>query len=208
MPDAVDPLGRGGDDVFLDVDTGLLAALLEDRVRQTQVGADAAVEGVVRVGDIVVSPAQLPGVGGQDEGVEARLPGAIEQGERQLVIVRHVQLEEAWAIPVGRGDLLNRRASCGGEAVGQVELSGHLSDGELGQVVVDLVDSDGCEPNGRRNLVAKYLGGCVAEVCVNKLSRDNAVPEEGLPVGKMSVRLPSIRGCIEPFGDPLSMKEV
>lgn len=113
VPDAVDPLGRGGDGVFLNVDARLATAFLEDRVRQTQTRADAAVEGVVGMGDVVVSPAQLPGVGGQDEGVESRVPRPVEQRERQLVVVRHVQLEEARAVSIGRGDLFNGRASCG-----------------------------------------------------------------------------------------------
>lgn len=65
--------------------------------------------------------------------------------------------------------------------------------------MVDLVNSDGGEPNGRGDLVAEYFGRSIAQVGINELSRDNAVPIEGLPVGEMGVRLPSVRGCVEPW---------
>lgn len=76
MPDRVDPLGRCLNGLLGDIDAGLAAAFLENRVGEAEVGAEAAVEGVVGRGDVVVAPAELDRVDGQHEDVEAGVPGA------------------------------------------------------------------------------------------------------------------------------------
>jgi hypothetical protein len=48
--------------------------------------------------------------------------------------------------------------------------------------VVDFVDADRCEPDGRRYTVPEDLGRCVAEVRVDELVGDYAVAVEGLSV--------------------------
>lgn len=60
VPDVVNPLGTCFVRLLFGIDAVFSESLLEDRVAQAEVGAEAVVEGVVAGGDIVVSPAELP----------------------------------------------------------------------------------------------------------------------------------------------------
>jgi len=66
------------------------------------------VEGVVAVVDVVVAPAQLPRVGCENAGREARVDGTLKQRNGQLVVMRHVQLEKAGAVSVRLAYILDR----------------------------------------------------------------------------------------------------
>ena len=81
--------------------------------------------------------------------------GAGEEGDGELVVVGHVELVEAAAVAVGSSDILDRGGAGGGEAVGEVELFGDGGDGELAVFVVDFVDADGGEADGRADFVAE-----------------------------------------------------
>lgn len=198
MPHVVDPHGAGLFRVRLGVDTRGREALLEDGVGEAQVGADAFVEGVVARRDVVVAPAELPRVGCEDADGEAGFEGAFEEGHGQFVVVRHVELVEAGAVAIGCGDVLDRRAAGGAEAVGEVELFGDFGDGEFAERVVDLVDADGSEADGSGDFVPKDRGRGVSDVGVNELARDDAVAEEGLAVGEVGVGQAGIGGGVVP----------
>ena len=198
VPHVVDPLGAGALRVLLRVDARGRKALLEDRVREAQVGADAAVEGVVALRDVVVAPAELPGVGGEDADVEAGLEGAREQADGQFVVVRHVQLVEAGPGAVGGGDVLDGGGAGGGEAVGQVELLGDFGDRQFAEGVVDLVDADGGEADRRGDLVPEDGGAGGADIGIDELAGDDLVAVEGLSVGEVGVGGAGVGGCIEP----------
>ena len=114
VPHVVDPHSAGALRVFLRVDTCGRKALLEDRVRKAEIGTDPAIKGVVALRDIVVTPAQLPGVGGEDADVEAGLEGASEQADGQLIVVRHVELVESRTGAVGSSDVLDGGGAGGG----------------------------------------------------------------------------------------------
>lgn len=145
-----------------------------------------------------MAPAQLPGIGGEDHGIEPGLPGAVEQGDGQLVVVRHVQLEEARSVPVGCADVFDRCAARRGQTVGEVEFARDLGDGDLALVVVDFVDADRCEPDGCGYLVAEDFGGCIPQVRVYQLVGDDPVAVEGLSVGQVSIGHACVGRCIEP----------
>ena len=148
VPDAVDPHCPGLVRLRDGIDPCFFQPLLEYWVAQAQVGADAVVESVVACGDVIVPPAQLPRIRRQDAGVKPRFPRAGQEGNRELVIVRHVELVEAGTVAVGRADGFDGRGACGREAVGQVELFGNGCDGEFTERVVDFVYADGGEANG------------------------------------------------------------
>lgn len=179
-------------------------ALLEHGVRQADVGADAPVEGVVARRGVVVPPSELPGVGREDAGGEAGREGAREQRDGQLVVVRHVELEEAGAGAVGGGDGFDGGAAGRAEAVGEVELLGDARDGEFALRVVDFVDADGGEADGGGDGVPEDGGAGVAGVRVDELAGDDAVAEEGLPVGEVGVGRAGVGGGVVPAcGDEL-----
>ena len=198
VPHVVDPHGARALGLLLGINARGREALLEDRVREPQVGADAAVEGVVPLRDVVVAPAELPGVGGEDANVEAGLEGARQQADGQFVVVRQIQLVEAAAGTVGGGDVLDGRGARGREAVGQVELLGDFGNWELTLRVVDLVDADGGEADGRGDFVPEDCGAAGADVGVDELAGDDLVAVEGLSVGEVGVGGAGVGGCVEP----------
>lgn len=199
MPDIVDPERTGALRVLLRIDALLREPFLKDRVGEPQIGADAAVEGVVACRDVVVTPAELPGVGGEDAGGEAGFVGSFQKRDGQFVVVRHVELKETRPCAIGFCDVFDGGRTGGAEAVGKVEFFGDGRDGELAVLVVDFVNADWCKAYGRGDFVAKDCGRGVAEVGVDELAGDDAMPEEGLAVGEVSVRLAGIGGCIQPF---------
>jgi hypothetical protein len=121
-----------------------------------------------------------------------------EQGDGQLVVVRLVQLEEAWAFAIGFADVFDRLAAGCGQAVGQVELFGYFCHGEFAEGVVDFVDSDGREADGRGDFVPEDLGGGVALVGVLQHTRDDAVAVEGLSVCEVRCRHACVGGGVVP----------
>lgn len=64
--------------------------------------------------------------------------------------------------------------------------------------MVDLVDADGREADGRGDGVVEDRGSCVAVVGVDELVGDYAVPEEGLPVDEVCVGLACVGGGVVP----------
>lgn len=218
VPDVVDPQRAGLLGLRRRVDAAFGQPPLEDGVREAEVGADAAVEGVVARRDVVVPPPELPRVRGEDAGGEAGGVGARQQREGELVVVRHVELEEAGPrrdlclLPVagglglgapgvvGPGDVLDGAGAGGGEAVGEAELAGDAGDGELPLGVVDLVDADGGDAYGGGDGVAEEGGARGALVGVDELAGQDLVPEEGLAVGEVGVREAGVGGGVVPGG--------
>ena len=198
VPDIVDPfrtrLVRHG----LRIDTIFRQPLPEYRVGETNVRADTVVEGVVGSVDVVVAPAELPCVDGQDTGREARVVGTLEQRYGELVIVRHVQLEEPRSVAVSFGDILDRRRTGGAETVWQIQLFRNFGDGKFAQRMVDLVDAYGREANRCADLVAPDLVCGVALVGVHQHTWDDLVSEEGLSVGEMGVTQAGIGRGVQP----------
>ena len=185
MPDIVDPFSARFVRHGLRIDAIGRETLLEYRVREAKICAQAVVEGVVGVRDVVVPPPELRRVEGDDAGREPGLVGAGEQRDCQLVVVRLVQLEEARGFAVRGADVLDRLAAGGGQAVGQIELFGDFGDGQLAGWVVDLVDADGREADGRGDFVTEDRGGGVAGVGVDEHARDDAVAVKCLTIGKV-----------------------
>jgi hypothetical protein len=126
-----------------------------------------------------------------------------EQGNRQLIVVRLVQLEKPRAFAISFPDVLNRLAASCGQAVRQIKLFGYFCHGELAEWVVDFVDADGREADGRGNFVSKDLGGGVALVGVLQHARDDAVAVEGLSVGEVCGGHACVGGGVVPaaFGE-------
>lgn len=118
MPHIVDPQRARLFRLRLGVDACGGEALLEDRVGEAEVGADAFVEGVVAGGGVVVPPAELPGVGREDASAEAGFESAFEEGDGQFIVVRHVELVEAGTFSVGGRYIFDGSAAGGTEAVG------------------------------------------------------------------------------------------
>ena len=192
MPDVVDPERTCAPRILLRVDSLLRESFLKHGVGETQIGTDAAVKGVVPRRDVVVAPAELPGVGREDARGEAGFVGSFQQGDRQFVVVRHVELVESGPGAIGFCDGFDgRRAGCA-EAVGQVEFFGDRCDWEFAEGVVDFVDADWCETDWCRDFVAEDCGCGVAEVGVDELPGDDSVPEEGLTVSEVGVGLAGI----------------
>jgi hypothetical protein len=81
------------------------------------------VEGAVGVGDVVVPSPEPPRVEREDAGAETGVVGPRQQRNRQLIIMRQVQLENPRAFAVGFADILDRLAALaarGRQAVRQV----------------------------------------------------------------------------------------
>jgi len=209
VPHAIDPERPRALRLLHRIDALRREPFPEHRVREAQIGADAAVEGVVAGGDVVVAPAELPGVGGEEAGGEAGVVGAFQERDGQFVVVRHVELEETRAGAVGCGDVFDGGGAGGAEAVGEVEFLGDARDGELAVGVVDFVDADRGEADRGGDFVAEDCGCCVAEVGVDKLARDDAVPEEGLAVGEVGVGLTGVGGGVQPLtATPVSKETI
>ena len=116
----------------------------------------------------------------------------------------HVQLEEAAALgPIGGPDGFDGGRACGREAIGELELAGHLGHGKFAGRVVDFVDPDWGEADGRRDLVPEDCASGVTRVGVDKLAGDDAVAVECLAVSEVSVGEPGVGGGVEPavFGE-------
>jgi len=79
VPHVVDPIRARALRVFFRIDTLLREAFLEDGVGKAQIRADAAVEGVVARGNVIVAPAELPGVCREDAGGEAGVVGPCQE---------------------------------------------------------------------------------------------------------------------------------
>ena len=146
-------------------------------------------------------PAKLPCVRREHTHVEAVVPGSFQQADCQLVIVRHVQLVEAWALAIGFSDCFDGLRAGGGQRIRDVELLGNFCNGKLAEGVVDLVDAYWGDAYWGGDFVAKDGGTGSAGICVYELPGDNAVPEEGLTVGEVGVRLASIGGGVVPRGN-------
>ena len=56
--------------------------------------------------------------------------------------MRHVELEEAWAVTVGGSDGFDGSAAGCAEGVGEIEFAGGFGDWEFAVFVIDFVDAD------------------------------------------------------------------
>ena len=112
--------------------------------------------------------------------------------------MRHIQLVESWSLSICRRHVLDRSTAGGAKTVRQVQLFGDFSDREFAEWVVDFVDSNGGEADRCSDLVPE--DGCrgVPNVSVDELAGNDAVAEEGLTIGEVSVRGASIGGGIVP----------
>lgn len=205
VPDIVNPFRACLVRLRLRINTVLRQSLLEHRVRQTQIRADAVVESVVRVRDVVVTPAELPGIDCKHARAEARLVCALEERNGELIVMRHIQLKEPRSLSIRLAHILNRTTPRRTQAVWQIQLFRYLGHGDLAVWVVDLVDADGREANGRGDLVAPDLGAGVALVGVAEHAWDDAVAVEGLAVGEVRGAAAGVGGGIVPaaFGELL-----
>lgn len=203
VPDIVDPLGTRLVRHGHRIDPVLRQPLLKHWIAESQIRAEPVVERVIAVRDVVVPPAELPRVEREDASGEPRLVRARQQRDGQLVVVRHVELEEARALAVGGADVLDRLTAGRRQAVGQVELLGDFGDGQLAGGVVDLVDADGREADGRGDLVAEDFRLGVALVGVAQHARDDAVAVEGLAVREVGAGGAGVGGGVVPaaFGE-------
>ena len=205
MPHVIDPKRTRPLRIRLRIDALLREPFPKHRVGEPQFGADAAVESVIARRDVVVPPAELPGIGGEEAGGEARLVCAFQERDGQFVVVRHVQLIEARTGAVGFRDGLDGRRARGAEAVREVEFLGDGGDGELAEGVVNFVDADRGEANRGGDFVPED-GGCrVAQVGVDELAGDDAVSVEGLAVGEVCVGLAGVGGGVEPVMERFSL---
>lgn len=109
------------------------------------------VESVIARRHIIMAPAQLPCIGREDTDIEARIECACEEGDGKLVIVGHIELEEARSLAIGFADFLNWIATGCAEGIRQVELFGYFGDGDLAVFVVYFVDSYWSETDGGRH---------------------------------------------------------
>ena len=198
MPDVVDPVRACGLGIFGGVDARGGEFLLEDWVAETEVGADAAVKGVVAGGDVVVAPAELPGVGCEDANVKAGFVGSGEERYCKFVVVGHVELVEAGALTVGFGDCFDRVGASGRETVREIQFLGDGSDGDFAGWVIDLVNADRGETDRGRHFMAEDSGRGVTEISIDELPGDDTVAEEGLSIGEVGIGLTGIGGSIIP----------
>jgi hypothetical protein len=203
VPHIINPLGARLVGHSLRIDPSLLQPLLENRIAESQIRPDAVVEGVVGVGDVVVPPPELPRVEGQNTGAETGLVSPRQQRNRQLIIVRQVQLEEPRSFTIGFADIFDRLAARCRQAVRQVQFFGDFRHGQFACGVVDFVDADGSEADGRRDFVAEDGGRGVAVVGVAQHSRDDAVAVEGLSVCEVGGGHAGVGGGVVPaaFGE-------
>lgn len=110
--------------------------------------------------------------GSQDTRCESTVHSPLHQTHRQLVVMRQIQLEEPSrlivlcafnvdststlpALIIARRHILDTRTTGCAERVRQAKFSRNLGDRQLCFGMIDLVDADGCEANGRGNLVAE-----------------------------------------------------
>ena len=196
MPDVVDPVRTCGLGIFRGVDARGCESLLEDRVAETEVGADAAVKGVVAGGDIVMAPAELPGVGREDADVKSRFVGSGEERNGKFVVVGHVELVEAGTLTVGFGDCFDGVGASGRETVREIQFLGDSSNGDFASRVIDFINANRGETDGGGHFVAKDSGCGITEISINKLPGDDTVAEEGLSIGEVGIGLTSVGGSI------------
>lgn len=132
----VDPLGVVGLEVTVLLD--------EDSVGSTDVVAAVLVEGVAAVVDGLAGPAGLPGVDGEHQDVVAGSPGTVEEREGDLVVVAHVELEEARSlgVAVGAGGAAPDRVGLVLDGSTEVVGSGNTLDGAAGSGGKDVRKSE------------------------------------------------------------------
>lgn len=81
--------------------------------------------------------------------------------------MRHVELEETWALSIGGADILDGLRASSAQTIRQVQFLCNLCNGKLSQRVVDLVDADRRKSNRGAGLVAPDLPAGVALVGVD-----------------------------------------
>lgn len=178
---AIDPCTTRCLGIFCWVDAHRIELTAEDLVRETQVVTDALVEAVVAHCNVKMAPAELPCVdtgawrasskkvskvcgssvrslqlqhARHDAGIEARVVRPLQQIDRQVIVVREVELEPPQSIRVTRScvasdtlhgslcvvvtGILNRDGPGRGQRVRETELSCDSSYWQLALWMVDL----------------------------------------------------------------------
>lgn len=105
--------------------------LLEDRITKTEISTDAAIEGVISRGHVVMTPAKLPCVRCEDTSCEAAFVSSCKEGDGEFVVMRHIQLEEPRPFTISLCNIFNRRAAGSGQSVDEVEFFGNGSNREF-----------------------------------------------------------------------------
>jgi hypothetical protein len=134
-----------------------------------------------------VTIAKLPCVCCEDARSEATLVCTCQQTKGQLVVVRHVKLEEpdrliACALVIRSCHIFNGIAACCTETVGKAKLACNLHNRQLTLGMVYLVYADQCEADRTKVFMTKERCRHVAVIGIDELLRDDTVSEEGLPV--------------------------
>jgi hypothetical protein len=168
---------------------------LKHRITQPQISAAPVIKRVVRGRYIIMSPAQLPRIQRQYARRKPTVRRALQQRPRKLVVVRHVELEEPHAAffppcarVIGPPDVFNRLAARRAETIRQSQFAGDSSEGQFAVRVVDFINPEGREADGRRYLVPEYVRCRVALVRVDEHAGHDAVAVEGLAVRCVRVR--------------------
>jgi len=201
----------------------LAILLLEGSVGSADLVGVTFVVVVLSVVNALGLPAGLPSIDGEQEDIVAGAPGAVEEGEGDLVVVTHVELEEARGTGSARGrsrstpdgvelvldgtseivggsNGLNRGRGGGGEDVRETEFTRDLGDGDLSTLaIVDLVKTDGGEEDGCRKVVAEEVDGQITAASIKEDLGDNAPVVESLPVGTVGPADTSGSGDVAPW---------
>ncbi|KAH4195804.1 hypothetical protein HBI25_050610 [Parastagonospora nodorum] len=142
-----------------------------------------------------MSPTQLPRIQRQYARRKPTVHRALQQRPRKLIVVRHVELEEPHAVSfpscarvIGPPDGFNRLAARRAETIWQSQFAGDSGDGQFAVRMVDFIDPDGREADGRRYLVPEYVRRRIALVRVDEHAGHDAVAVEGLAIRCMRMR--------------------
>jgi len=193
MPNIINPHRTSLIRLFLRIDALFLHPFLKHRIRQSQISTNAMVERIITLRLIMMSPRQLPCIKRQYTRREPTLMRPRQQRYRQLVVMRHIELEEPGPFPVRGTNIFDRIRACGGQTIWQIQLFRDFRYRQLPEGVVDLVDADGREANGCADFVPENRGFRVPCVRVNEHLWNYAVAVEGLSVCEVCVGLSCVR---------------
>ena len=112
--------------------------------------------------------------------------------------MRHIELEETRPIPIRFPNVLYRLRAGRAQAIWQIQISGHLRNGELAVLVVNFVDADWRESDRSVDFVTPDLALGVSLVGVDQHARDDFMAVEGLSICQMCFRLSGVGGSIIP----------
>jgi len=153
---------------------------------------------IIAILHVIMSPTKLPRIHRQNTRRKPTVYCSFEQRHGKFIVMWHVQLEKPNPALIRFADVFNRLAACSTKTVWQVELSSYLSDRQFACWVVNLVDTDWRETDWSGDGMPETRPGCVAVVCIDEHTWDNAVAVEGLSVCGMCGGLSGVGRGIEP----------